>query len=303
MCLLSVLQDASGIVAPVVGLSGADVRLAAILSIGASALLGAGALFAARVLLPQDAAQAAPITRTTAVVVALNPISHGARVEAKDLAVLTLPADAAPEGAWTQVADITKLDGGAPVALADIVAGEALLPSRVSGAGAKASLASMIAPGMRAYTIKVSDSAGVGGHALPGDHVDVVLAREAGPGRIAVDVVLQNVRLLGLNLNADPASTDKARPETATLEVAPLDAGRLSVAGKTGLLSLALRRSGSTEVEAVHAIALAGTPAPAAPRASRPRPAAEPASQGLVVVHGATRTTVNVPTERKGAGA
>lgn len=276
-------------------------RVAAIISLGASALLGAGALFAARVLLPQDAAQAAPAVRTAPVVVAVTPIAYGTKLEAKDLAVLRVPEGAAPEGAYATIAEVVALDNGSPVALMPIAPREAVLKSKVSGAGAKASMAATISPGMRAYTIKVSDSAGVGGHALPGDHVDVVLARQMGE-RMEVDVVLQNVRVLGLDLNADPDSTDKATPETATLEVTVEDAARLSVAGDVGLLSLALRRSGSTEVEAVHPISLGG-PAPAPARMVRraaPRAAAQP---GLVVVHGDKRTTVNVPTERKGAGA
>jgi hypothetical protein len=35
----------------------------------------------------------------------------------------------------------------------------------------------LIDPGMRAYTIKVNEVAGGGGHVLPGDRVDVLLAR------------------------------------------------------------------------------------------------------------------------------
>jgi pilus assembly protein CpaB len=113
-------------------------------------------------------------------------------------------------------------------------------------------MAAEIGEGFRAYTIKVSDVTGVGGHALPGDRVDVVLMRDTtpeGPGHNFVsEVVLQNVRVLGVDLNADLASNKPANPSTATLEVTVPDAQKLSVAGDLGKLSLALRKTGSTEV-------------------------------------------------------
>jgi pilus assembly protein CpaB len=172
------------------------------------------------------------------------------------------------------------------VALTPIAARETLLPSKLSGPGARASMAAEIGEGFRAYTIKVSDVTGVGGHALPGDRVDVVLMRDTtpdGPTRNFVsEVVLQNVRVLGVDLNADLASNKPANPSTATLEVTVPDAQKLSVASDLGKLSLALRKTGSTEVaqtapmrgfggglapRAVHAVARRATTAsPEAPR-------------------------------------
>src|SRR5204862_7547639 len=96
--------------------------------------------------------------------------------------VLNIPANAVPDGAFTTVAAVLKQDnGGAPVTLTPIAAREALLPAKLSGPGARSSIAAEIADGMRAYTIKVSDVTGVGGHALPGDRVDVVLMRDTSP--------------------------------------------------------------------------------------------------------------------------
>ena len=47
-------------------------------------------------------------------------------------------------------------------------------------------------------------------------------------------VVLQNVRVLGMDLNANPTSTQPAVASTATLEVGVLDAEKLALAGQTG---------------------------------------------------------------------
>jgi len=280
-------------------------RLATIISLGASAVLGIGALVVARVWLPSPEKDAKNLAMTP-VVVASRPIAFGAKLDAKNLAVVNLPADGTPVGAYRSIKDVIKLDGGAPVALVPMSPREAVLPTKLSGAGARASVAAMISPGMRAYTIKVTDVAGGGGHVLPGDRVDVLLARDipgGGDQDVEADVVLQNIRVLGINLNADQTSTDKAAPKTATLEVTVGDAGRLSVASEIGTLSLALRRTGASELEPVSVIRIGSpsisrnAPPPPPPAQAAPKRAAAPRTGGLVIVNGDKRTTSD------GAGA
>ena len=136
-------------------------------------------------------------------------------------------------------------------------------------------------------------------------------------------LVIQNVRVLGMDLVADPASTEKSPPKTATLEVTALDAGKLSAAGQAGTLSLALRRSGSTDVAALQPMtlpellraqdgtgagaSLARSPVAAGPpprtlvRRRAPTTPATPAAHGLVITQGGKRETVSVPSERFGS--
>ena len=231
-------------------------RVVTIVSLGACAVFGLGALVVAKTMLPNAASAkvtAAPAVVGTPVVAAKAPLKFGDRLDANKLMIVNLPSNAVPEGAFATIAQVLAQDGGgAPVALTPIAARETLLPSKLSGPGARASMAAEIGEGFRAYTIKVSDVTGVGGHALPGDRVDVVLMRDTtpdGPARNFVsEVVLQNVRVLGVDLNADLASNKPANPSTATLEVTVPDAQKLSVAGDLGKLSLALRKTGSTEV-------------------------------------------------------
>ncbi|MGH6972899.1 MAG: Flp pilus assembly protein CpaB, partial [Caulobacteraceae bacterium] len=192
------------------------------------------------------------------------------------------------------------------------------------GAGAKDTVAAVIGEGMRAYTIAISDVAGVGGHAMPGDRVDVVLTRElpqppARNGtpvcgeckRVLADVVLQDVRVLGMDLNADPSSTKAAVAHTATLEVTVQDAEKLAVAAQAGSLSLALRRTGNAEVTPVQAMDVADLggagPARVTPVASRkPVGAGRPAlirTHAVTVFNGDAPTSIQVPAEAFGAGA
>jgi pilus assembly protein CpaB len=238
-------------------------RVITIVSLGASAVLGLGALFVAKTVLPNQAVAKPGVVTTSVgvpIVIAAKDIKYGDKLDAGMLTLARVPSEVAPQGAFATVQQALSQDrGGAPVALQPIAAREALLPAKLSGPGARPSVAAEIADGMRAYTIKVTDVTGAGGHALPGDRVDVVLMRDltpTGQNRTYVsDVVLQNVRVLGVDLNADLVSNKPTEPKNATLEVAVDDAQKLAIASTLGTLSLALRRTGETEAQPVHTMA------------------------------------------------
>jgi pilus assembly protein CpaB len=277
-------------------------RLVTLVSLGASAVLGLGALFIARSALPTPQATAmpapAPMAGAVPVVVASRPIGFGAKLDASYLTIAKAPKSAVPEGAFSTIEQVLAQDGGgAPVALTPIAARETLLPSKLSGPGARASVAAEIEAGHRAYTIKVTDVSGVGGHALPGDRVDVVMSRDMTPTgdtrNYVSEVVLQNVRVLGVDLNADLTSNKPATPNTATLEVSVKDAQKLAVAADLGALSLALRPSGAADVETVAPVATrdfafaAARPAPGPRRAQGPKaPAGPPPRRMIIIVEG-----------------
>jgi pilus assembly protein CpaB len=233
-------------------------RVITIVSLGASAVLGLAALVVAKTVLPNQASArntgaAAVQVEGVPVVVASKDMKYGDRVAADSLKLIRMPADMVPQGAFSTVASVLESDkGGAPIVLTPIAAREPLLPAKLSGPGARPSVAAEIKEGMRAYTIKVSDVSGVGGHALPGDRVDVVMMRDLNPNspthNYVSEVVLQDVRVLAVDLNADLQSDKPATPSTATLEVSVADSQKLAVAADLGKLSLALRRTGSAEV-------------------------------------------------------
>ena len=255
-------------------------RIATIVSLAASAVLGVGALVVAKVALPNAAAAKNPIGAAqvagSPIVVASRAIKYGEKLEPAMLTVIKVPTGAVPETAYTTVATVLAADhGGAPVALFPMSAREPVLPAKLSGPGARPTVAAEIAEGMRAYTIKVTDVSGVGGHALPGDYVDVVLIRDLTPEghqrNYVSYVVLQNVRVLGVDLNADLKSEKPASPNTATLELSVEDVQKLSVAATLGPLSLALRRTGAAELDETPPLRstdflVGGKPAPAVRR-------------------------------------
>lgn len=231
-------------------------RVVTIVSLGACALFGLGALVVAKTMMPAPGvakAATAPPVAGVPVVVAKAALKFGDKLDASKVEILNLPSNAIPDGAFKTTAAVLAQDGGGPpVVLTPISAREPLLPAKLSGPGARASIAAEIADGMRAYTIKVTDVTGVGGHALPGDRVDVVLMRDTSADQqkhaYVSEVVIQDVRVLGVDLNADLNSNKPATPNTATLEVSVRDAQKLAVAGDLGKLSLALRKTGSAEI-------------------------------------------------------
>jgi pilus assembly protein CpaB len=289
-------------------------RVVTIVSLAASAVLGLGAIFVAKLALPNvSAAKAIVMQQPIAgnpMVVASRPLKYGEKLEAGMLTIIKAPPNAIPQGAFTTVEQVLGADhGGPPVVLTPIMQHEALLTTKISGPGARPTVAAEIADGMRAYSIKVTDATGVGGHALPGDRVDVVLMRDLTPqggDRTFISyVVVQNVRVLGVDLNADPTSDKPASPNTATLEVSVEDSQKLSMASTLGTLSLALRKTG--EAELAHAPPLrtsdflVGSARVAAARTS----SRAPAFSGIMIVEGApakrTRSPKAAPSSMKAA--
>jgi pilus assembly protein CpaB len=250
-------------------------------------------------------------------VVASRPLKYGEKLDAGMLAVIKVPQNAIPQGAFTAVDQVLGADhGGAPVVLTPIMQHEALLTTKISGPGSRPTVAAEIADGMRAYSIKVTDATGVGGHALPGDRVDVVLMRDLtpqAPERSYISyVVVQNARVLGVDLNADPTSEKPASPNTATIEVSVEDSQKLSVASTLGTLSLALRKSGAAEIAHAPPLRtadfLVGGGRGSVVRASNSGPA--PVYSGIVIIEGspakhsrASAAKAAAPTVKGAAGA
>jgi pilus assembly protein CpaB len=305
-------------------------RTGLVVSLVASTLLGGGALVVARVWMPAHGAHGAggagQAMATVPVVTAATPIPYGEKLQEKDLTVVNWPASAVPAGAYSSIQQVLYQPGGAPVALEPMSVKEPVLAAKLSGPGGRFSLAQVIGPGMRAYTISVNETSGGGGHVMPGDRVDVVLTRElaAAPGpdnvngrRLVSNVVVEDLRVLGMDLNANPSSSQPAVARTATLEVTAQDAVRLALAAQAGTLSLALRRIGADKPEPTKPmlirdlgaadVAAGGAPKPArAASDAAPRRAARSAPNftgGTVkVVEGAQSADVAVPAERFSLG-
>lgn len=207
-----------------------------------AAFFGLIAVYLANVFLTgaeRTSAEKTQAVRTTRVAVAAVPLEFGTRLNAQNIRYVDWPADSVPEGSFSNTMDLMPA-GVERVALRPIARGEPILRNRVSGEGGRATLSALLPADMRAVAIRISDVAGVAGFALPGDRVDVILSREVGEERV-VSVLLNNVRLIAVDQDANENSERPSVARTATLEVSQEDAQMLALGGAVGSLSLALR--------------------------------------------------------------
>ena len=121
---------------------------------------------------------------------------------------------------------------------------EAVLASKITGPGQRATLSAVLGEGMKAVTIRVNDVEGVAGFVLPGDHVDIVLTRQIDKENATNDVVIENARVLAIDQSADSLSFKPSVVKAVTLEVDVADAQKLALASSVGTLSLLLRKAG-----------------------------------------------------------
>lgn len=182
----------------------------------------------------------------TTVVVAKRPLYFGDEVTSSELEEIAWPVANVPPGSFNNVGEVVG-SGERRVVLKTIQVNEPVLKSKISGFGGRATLSTVIDKELRAVTIRVNDVNGVAGFVLPGDRVDILLTRSPKDTKEQItDVLMQNVKVLGIDQDA---SEDKDKPKVVravTLEVTPEQSQKLTLAQMVGQLALALRGATNT---------------------------------------------------------
>ena len=206
---------------------------------------------------------------TRTIVVAKSPLRFGNPLTSQVLREVQWPGDAIPETAFSTIAELTK--GEKRVVLASMEANEPIVSTKITGPGQKATLSALIEEGMKAVTVRVNDVDGVAGFILPGDRVDVLMTRNA-DNNGTTDVVLQNIKVLGIDQLADARAEKPTVAKAVTLEVDTISAQKLALASSAGNLSLMLRRAGDTAEVASRRISITdiGTRGAGQPTATAP---------------------------------
>jgi len=204
-----------------------------------------------------------PAPVTIGYFVAARPLPAGTLAREEDFTVRSVSPDRVPSGAIIDTPEVriglrgslvrTFLDTGS------LVTSQNVLRPRDRGF-----LASVLAAGTRAISIKVDAESGVSGLIWPGDYVDIVLTHSATPTEKAnkpssdataspalsppgvSETVLRNVRIIAIDqeiMQGVPANNATAGKETHTvsLQVAPGQVETIAVAQHLGKLSLAAR--------------------------------------------------------------
>lgn len=181
--------------------------------------------------------------------VAARPLSKGTLAREEDFVVRSVPPERLPAGA---ILETSKSKAGLPGSLVRkfVDVGSPITLQDVLRPRDRGFLASVLAPDSRAISIKVDEESGVSGLIRPGDYVDVLLTQvfeKADPARRAMsETVLANVQVIAIDqeiVQGGRTITSVAgkQAQTVSLELAPDQVKKVTVAKQIGTLSLAVR--------------------------------------------------------------
>lgn len=203
-------------------------------------------------------AKAADEPATVEVLIVNRDVPSGAALVGDDLRYDVWPKSAASDRlAVRKPGEDTKAAFVGMIARRPLAEGEPVSAATTFRPEASGVLAGMLAPGMRAISIAITNPTAVSGFITPGDRVDVVLATdikkadEGGPAmesgsglllRYGAETVLADLRVLAIDQQITRGRDGAPiQGKTATLEVTPKQAEVLTVAGMMGNLQLSLR--------------------------------------------------------------
>lgn len=211
--------------------------------------LAGGSAYAAREYVDRGrpVAETEPNDALVQLVVANTDITFGQAIHPQMLKTIAWPREAVPPGAVMNFDDLVAPAGGQPRrATTRIFAGELVLMSKVSAFGEKVTIVQSLMPNTRAMAIKVDATTAVGGFVTPGDFVDIVLTQGAQSSLTAM-TILQNIRVVGVDQQADETTEAANVASTVTVEVTAEQGQKLALAQKAGTLSLTLRTLDSAD--------------------------------------------------------
>src|SRR6185312_12440222 len=255
-----------------------------------------------------------PVTKT--VLVAAHDLQPGSLITDRDIS--TQEVVKIPDGAIVKKEDLLNRGVVSPIHQ-DTPFFDPLLAKKGEGAG----FATIIPPGMRALAIKVNEVVGLAGFAVPGMHVDVLVAGTPPTAGASVTgaisrTLLQNITVLSAGQNYQKDAEGKpVMVQVVNLLVTPSQAEILNLATDERI-QLVLRNPNDHAVIETHGAVTSnlfeGTsfstaraedppsprprrkaerPAPA-PAAAPPAPPPAPKTSVIEVLSGATRTQVTV---------
>jgi pilus assembly protein CpaB len=199
------------------------------------------ALLALRYLRERTTPLMAAEPKRVNIILSARSLPVGAVVSERDVKVVSWPGDAVPSGYIRSVKDAVGRGIITPVS-----ENEPLLAAKMSTKDAGGGLPIIIRDGMRAVSVKVDEVIGVAGFVLPGTRVDVLLTLEKSGNRpqAITKTLLQNVQTLAAGQSVTRDKEGKPQTVTViTLLVSPDDAELLTLATKEGRLQLALRNT------------------------------------------------------------
>lgn len=203
-------------------------------------LLGLLAVLAARMVMNKGPASPQVEAPKTYVVVASKPLKFGDKLEPGLLKTQPWPG-ALPAEAYAKTQD--AVGDGNRTALRDINEGEVILATAVTGGAGRLASSTLLGPEMRAVSLPVTETSGAGGFLAPGDRVDVFLTRTF-EDQAYSGIVVQGARVLAVGQTSDTSTSEPIIVKSATIEVTPVEAQKITLAQTFGNLQMVLRATG-----------------------------------------------------------
>lgn len=204
------------------------------------------AVYMARGILSQNAAalhDAQAKTKETVPVFIMNTaVKYGDVLKKEDVATISWPKAAVPEAAFTDFNKLFPADGEQRIVTRDIGKFEPILTSNVTEPGGDAGITSRLAPGMRAFAVKVDVASGVSGFLKPGDRVDVYWTGTNTQDHSDVTRLIEpGVSVVAVDQISNADQTAKAIiARTITVQATPQQVAVLAQGQATGKLALSL---------------------------------------------------------------
>ncbi|GJD93678.1 Flp pilus assembly protein CpaB [Methylobacterium iners] len=200
---------------------------------------------------PTAAVVAAPVMPVTDVLVAAAELPMGQSIQAADLRWQAWPDQAVTASYITRQSNpkgLEEIIGS--IARSAFLAGEPIRPQKLARSDG-GFMAAILPPGMRAIAVVIDNKGGnaAGGFILPNDHVDLLrtfrddeASRSGGSETLVSETLLTDVRVLAIGqIVQEKNGTNVVTGETATLALTPGQAELVTLAQRSGSLSLSLR--------------------------------------------------------------
>ncbi len=179
---------------------------------------------------------------TVRVLIANREFQRGERLSPEDVDWVAWPKKAIQDSFLTDQNESTREQLVEAVARTLIVVGEPIIEAKLVRPGDAGLMAAILAPGMRAVTMRVTPETASGGFILPGDRVDIFHTEDDGDSQLKTRTLFEEVRVLAIDtVYAENQEAPYIEGASVTLELSPKNAEAFVTARSFGTLSLALR--------------------------------------------------------------
>jgi pilus assembly protein CpaB len=214
---------------------------------GAAVYMIQGYIAKTDALLKQEREFNAKAGKLVEVYVFNKSLDYGDALKPEDVQLIYWPEKALPESIFRDEAVLFPENASGRYIMRRTEAYEPVLASRVTEPGELAGLTAKLAPGMRAFQIRVGVASGVAGFVQPDDFIDVYWTGSIN-GIEQTRLIETAVQIIAVDDAFNEGQSSGGSAGTITVGVTPEKVARLTQAQATGRLTMSLVGSESGEV-------------------------------------------------------